>query len=45
MAKLSGVTYQAKLPEKPGGMRKDRIALGRLGQMVQPDGIWLNSLT
>ena len=39
MAKLGGVTYQAKPPERPEGMRKDRTALERLGLMVRPDGI------
>ena len=45
MAKLDGVTHQAKPPERLGGMRKDKTALGRLGQMVWPDGIRLNSST
>ena len=45
IAKLGGITYQAKSPEKPEGMRKDKTALKRLGQMVWLDGIWLDGLT
>ena len=45
MAKLGGVTHQAKPLEKPEGIKKDKIALGRLGQMVRPDSIRLNGLT
>ena len=39
MAKLGGVTHQAEILERPRGMRKDRIALGRLSLMVWSDGI------
>ena len=45
MPKLGGVTYRAKPPKKPKGMRKDKTALGRLGQIVRPDGIRLDGLT
>ena len=45
MAKLDGITHQAKPLEKPESMRKDRIALGRLGLIVRPDGIRLDGLT
>ena len=45
MAKLGGVTHQAKPSEKPRGMKKNRTALGRLGLIVQPDGIRLDGLT
>ena len=45
IAKYDSVTHQAKLPERPEGMKKDRIALGKLGQMVRPNSIWLDSLT
>ena len=30
MVKLGGVTHQVEPEERPGGMRKDRTALGRL---------------
>ena len=45
MGKLGDVTYWAKPLEKPKGMRKDRTALGKLGQMMRPDGIRLDGLT
>ena len=45
MAKLGGMTHQVELLEKPEGIRKNRTVLGRLGLMVRPDGIWLDSLT
>ena len=45
MAKLGGVTHRAKSPKRPEGMKKDRTALGKLGQMVRPDGIRLDGLT
>ena len=44
MIKLGSGTHQAKPPKRSGGMKKDKIALGRLGQMVRPDSIWLNNL-
>ena len=43
MAKLGGVTHQAKTPERPKGIRKNRTALERLGQMVRLDSIRLDS--
>ena len=39
MAKLGGVTHSTKPSKKPEGMRKDRIALGRISQIVRLDGI------
>ena len=45
MAKLGGMTHWAKSLEKPRDIRKDRITLGRLGLMVQLDGIRLDNLT
>ena len=39
MAKLGGMTHQVKPLEKPEGIKKNRIALGRLGQIVRLDGI------
>ena len=45
MAKLCGVTHQAKSLEKLEGMRNDRTVLGKLGQMIRPDGIRLDGLT
>ena len=39
MAKLGSVTHQIKLLEKPEGMKKDKIALKKLGLIVRPDGI------
>ena len=45
MAKLDGMTHQAQLPKRPGSMRKNKIPLERLGLMVRPDGIRLDSLT
>ena len=44
ITKLGGVIHRAKPPERPRDMRKDRTALGRLGQMVRLDGIRLNDL-
>ena len=45
MAKLRGMTHEAKPSKRPGGMRKHRTALGRLGQMMQFNGIRLDGLT
>ena len=45
MAKLDNVTHCAEPLEKLESMRKNRIVLKRLGQMVQLDGIWLDGLT
>ena len=45
MAKLGGVTYWVELPKRPKGIKKDRTILGRLGLMVRPDGIQLDSST
>ena len=45
MAKFVDMTYQAELLEKPKSMRKDRIVLERLGLIIWPDGIRLDSLT
>ena len=42
--KLGGVTHQTKPLEKPEGIKKDKIALMRLDQMVRPDGIRLDNL-
>ena len=39
MAKLDGVTCQAKPLERPRGIRKDKTALEKLGQMMRPDCI------
>ena len=39
MEKIGGMTYQAKLPERPRRIKKNRIALGKLGLMVQSDSI------
>ena len=44
MTKLDGVTHQAEPLKRLEGMKKDRIALRRLGLMVRPDDIWLDSL-
>ena len=45
MAKLGSIIHQAKPPKRPEGMRKDRTALERLGQMVWPNNICLDDLT
>ena len=45
MAKLDSMTHQAEPPEKLKGMRKDRIALEKLGLIMRLDGIWLDGLT
>ena len=45
MAKLSGVTYQAKPLKKPKGIKKNRTALGKLSLIMRPNSIWLDSLT
>ena len=45
MAKLGSVIHQAKPLERPGGMKKDKTALGGLGQIVWLDGIRLDSST
>ena len=39
IAKLDSVTYWAEPPEKLEGIKKDKIALERLGLMVRLDGI------
>ena len=45
IVKLDGVIHQAEFLERSGGIKKDRIALERLGLMVWTDGIRLDGLT
>ena len=45
MAKLGGVTHQAKPTEKLESIRKNSIILEKLDLMVQLDSIWLDSTT
>ena len=44
MAKLGGITHQAKPLEKLEDMRKDRTILGKLDLMIRLNGIQLDSL-
>ena len=45
MAKLGDITYQAESLKRLGGMKKDRIGLGKQGLIVRPNSIWLDGIT
>ena len=45
MAKLGDMTNQKKPLKRLKGIKNDKIALKKLSLIVQPDTIWLNSLT
>ena len=45
MVKLGSVTYQAKLLEKPGNIKKDRKTLKKLDLIMWPNSIRLDSIT
>ena len=39
MVKFDSIIYQAKLLERPGGKKKNRTVLKKLGLMVWPNNI------